>query len=284
MMRRARVASHGVSDAFSRATAVTAREPVGDADHAVFDTEIHDGWDIMGNANGGYTLAIATRAMATMVGRDPLTVTAHYLSPGTPGAHRVEVSVVKTGKRLATATAALVNESTGREVIRVLGAFGSGDTDAPRIVNCAPPVMPAYEDCQQDRPLENQPIVAVADRLAMRLDPACCGFRDGEPTGDAEIRGWFAFADGADVDVFGLLLAADSFPPAVFNTDIGVGWVPTVEFTVHLRAAPAPGPLRCVLRSPYIAGGMLAEIGEVWDANDVLVAESRQLALQPRVS
>ena len=221
--------------------------------------------------------------MATLVGRPPLTVTAHYLSPGSPGAHRVEVSVVKTGKRLATATAALVNEATGREVIRVLGAFGEGDDDAPRIVNCAPPVLPPYEACEVDRPVPGQPEIAMADRLAMRLDPACCGFREGQPTGDAEVRGWFAFGDDAPIDRYGLILAADSFPPAVFNTNIGVGWVPTVEFTVHLRAEPAPGPLRCVFRSPYVAGGMLAEIGEVWDAHDVLVAESRQLALQPRV-
>lgn len=272
-----------MSGAFSSATAVSLRGEVNADSSAIFDAEIIDGWDVMGNANGGYTMAIAARAMATLVGRPPLTVTAHYLSPGSPGAHRVEVSVVKTGKRLATATAALVNEATGREVIRVLGAFGEGDDDAPRIVNCAPPVLPPYEACEVDRPVPGQPEIAMADRLAMRLDPACCGFREGQPTGDAEVRGWFAFGDDAPIDRYGLILAADSFPPAVFNTNIGVGWVPTVEFTVHLRAEPAPGPLRCVLRSPYVAGGMLAEIGEVWDAHDVLVAESRQLALQPRV-
>ncbi|MET0579168.1 MAG: acyl-CoA thioesterase domain-containing protein [Ilumatobacteraceae bacterium] len=42
---------------------------------------IHDGWDIGGNANGGYVLAIAVRAMAEEAGRPPLTITAHYLSP-----------------------------------------------------------------------------------------------------------------------------------------------------------------------------------------------------------
>ena len=40
-------------------------------------------WEIAGNANGGYLLAMATRALAAAAGRpDPVTVTAHYLSAG----------------------------------------------------------------------------------------------------------------------------------------------------------------------------------------------------------
>ena len=51
-----------------------------------FAGEVHDGWDIAGNANGGYLLAIAGRAMRDASGRpDPVSVTAHYLRPGTPG-------------------------------------------------------------------------------------------------------------------------------------------------------------------------------------------------------
>ena len=39
----------------------------------VFDAEVKPGWDIDGNANGGYLLAIAGRAMAEAAGRPPLT-------------------------------------------------------------------------------------------------------------------------------------------------------------------------------------------------------------------
>ena len=46
-----------------------------------WSASIHPGWDIAGNANGGYLLAVAARALAGATGRpDPVTVTAHYLS------------------------------------------------------------------------------------------------------------------------------------------------------------------------------------------------------------
>jgi hypothetical protein len=51
---------------------------------------------------------------------------------------------------------------------------------------------------------------------------------------------------------------------------------------VHVRGVPAPGPLRCVFRTRFVHGGLLEEDGEVWDARDRLVAQSRQLALTPR--
>ena len=55
-----------------------------------WSASIHPGWDIAGNANGGYLLAVAARALAAATGRpDPVTVTAHYLSPGRPGSVRI---------------------------------------------------------------------------------------------------------------------------------------------------------------------------------------------------
>ena len=61
---------------FAKATAVASR---GDG---TYDAEVAPGWDIAGNANGGYLLSIAGRAMADAAGRpDPVTITAHYLSP-----------------------------------------------------------------------------------------------------------------------------------------------------------------------------------------------------------
>src|SRR6476646_11195752 len=67
---------------------------------------IDPGWEIAGNANGGYLLAMATRALAAAAGRpDPVTVTAHYLSPGRPGSVRIATQILKEGKRFATGTA-----------------------------------------------------------------------------------------------------------------------------------------------------------------------------------
>ena len=70
-------------------------------------------------------------------------------------------------------------------------------------------------------------------------------------------------------------------PPVTF--DLGrPGWAPTLELTVHVRAVPAPGWLRVSHRTRNVAGGMFEEDCEVWDSADRLVAQSRQLAMQPR--
>jgi hypothetical protein len=212
-------------------------------------------------------------------------VTAHYLSPGAVGPHTVEVGVVRSGRRLATMTGSLVNAETGREVIRLLGSFGTADPDGPFLVDAMPPSIPPYAECLVDETGTDpkaQPLPELQHRLAMRLAPDSVGFRSGAPAGSARVAGWFAFADGAEIDEFGLMLAADAFPPAVFNSGLPPSWVPTVEMTVHLRGRPVPGPLASVFRTRFVSGGMLEEDGEVWDSAGNLVALSRQLALAPR--
>ena len=55
-----------------------------------YTAEIRDGWDIAGNANGGYLLSMVARVMRDASGRpDPVSVTGHYLAPGHPGAAEV---------------------------------------------------------------------------------------------------------------------------------------------------------------------------------------------------
>ena len=111
------------------------------------------------------------------------------------------------------------------------------------------------------------PKPAMFERLRIRLRPEDVGFRTGQPTGRGRIDGWFAFADEEPIDAIALLLAADAFPPAVFNTELPVAWVPTVELTVHVRGVPAPGPLRCSFVSRFIHDGLLDEEGAIWDSS-----------------
>lgn len=244
---------------------------------------IHAGWDIGGNANGGYLLALAAAGLRQIAGRpDPVSITAHYLAPGLPGDAVVAGEVVKAGKRFTTVTGSLV--SGDRAVLQVLATFGDLASNAAseyRSANGEPPALPRIEHCLQRSATGPVP-VPLMDRLDVRLHPDHARYLEGRRSGVAEIAGWFGFADGRPVDTLALLLVADALPPAVFNLDIPAGWVPTVELTVHVRAVPAPGPLRCVFRTRFVHGGMLEEDGEVWDATGTLVALSRQLALLPR--
>lgn len=244
---------------------------------------IHDGWDIGGNANGGYLLAMAAEGLRTVAGRpDPVTITAHYLAPGTPGDAVVSGQVVKQGKRFTTVTGSLV--SNGRTVIQVLGTFGDLASSAASdyvSMNGLPPSLPPMDQCVKRTARDEFP-VPLMDKLDVRLHPDHTGWLRGEQTGVGEGEPTGDLADGRPVDTLALLLVADALPPAVFNLDIPSGWVPTVEFTVHVRAVPAPGPVRCVFRTRFVHGGMLEEDGEVWDSRGTLVALSRQLALLPR--
>ena len=247
---------------------------------SLFSAEVKPGWDIGGNANGGYLMAIAGRAMAEALGRPPITLTAHYLRPAPPGPCDIEVTTVRSGRRFATATATLTMASG--QVLQLLGTFGDQTPGGTSLTREAPVDLPAYDDCELPPPSTEGPGPEIFRRLAVRIRPGDEGFRTGNPSGNAEIRGWFAFADGEPIDAIGLLLVADAFPPPIFNTDLPAAWVPTVELTVHVRGVPEPGPLRCWFRSRFIHDGLLDEEGEIWDSTGKLVAQSRQLALYPR--
>jgi acyl-CoA thioesterase len=261
---------------FADATAVV---PTSDG---VWSGRIAEGWDIVGNANGGYLLAFVARAIAAAAGRpDPVTITGHYLSPGKPGPATVTTDVVKTGRRFSTARATL--EAGGRPVLTAVGTFGdlAPSDDDPELIRGAPPALPPPEDCVLIRSASPFP-PPFMDRVELRLHPDDANFRDGEPSGEPRMRGWFRLRDGEPIDTVALLCAVDAFPPTAFNARLPIAWTPTVELTAHVRARPVPGWLACSFSTRFVTSGFLEADGEVWDATGRLVAQSRQLALVPR--
>ena len=258
---------------FDRAIAL---EPAGTGWSAV----VPEGWDINGNANGGFVLALGANALRASSGRKhPLTITAHYLAPVTAGPVLCTAEVVKQGKRFTTMTGSI--RRGDRECIRLLGAFGDLDATAEQtFIDGAPPVLPPIDQCVRRTPIGGTALVGLADRLNMWIHPDDAAALEDRPSGSGLARGWFEFRDGRPIDTLALLLAADSFPPAVFNVpNLIRGWVPTVEFTVHVRGIPAPGPLCCRFQTRFVSGGVLHEDGEIWDAAGRLVAISRQYGL-----
>ncbi len=75
------------------------------------------------------------------------------------------------------------------------------------------------------------------------------------------------------------MLFADAFPPAVHAVVARVGWVPTLELTVHVRRRPAAGWVQARLECDDVADGWMIETGSLWDETGALVARSRQLGL-----
>jgi hypothetical protein len=91
------------------------------------------------------------------------------------------------------------------------------------------------------------------------------------------MRGYFRLREDRAPDAYLLAFAVDAMPPVVFGLG-AIGWAPTVELTWHMRAVPAPGPLRMAARCRSVSGGWFDEESEVWDSAGRLVAQSRQLA------
>ncbi|MFJ9966629.1 thioesterase family protein [Streptomyces avermitilis] len=270
-------ASIGDSE-FDRDTAVTLREP------GVYDIDLSAGWTIISAVNGGYLLAVLGRALSDALPHaDPFTVSAHYLTASQPGPAVIRTDIVRPGRTLSTGQASLFQyDDEGREVerIRVLASYGDLDTLPDDVRTTArPPALPPMDQCfgPEDGPAPVPGSSAITDRLMLKLDPETLGWALGAPSGKGEMRSWFGLADGRDPDPLSLLLAVDALPPTAFELGLS-GWVPTVELTVHVRARPAPGPLRVSITTRNLAGGFLEEDAEVWDSADRLVAQSRQLA------
>ncbi|MBJ7003550.1 thioesterase family protein [Streptomyces sp. CRPSP2-6A1] len=263
---------------FDRDTAVVRREP------GVYDIDLSAGWTILGAVNGGYLLAVLGRALGEALPHpDPFTISAHYLTASRPGRAVIRTETVRTGRTLSTGQASLFQyDDEGNEVerIRVLASYGdlAGLPDDVR-TTAKPPAIPPYEQCfgPADGPDPLKGVSAITDRLLLKLDPATVGWAIGQPSGKGEMRAWFGLADGRDADPLSLLLAVDALPPTAFEMGLK-GWVPTVELTAHIRHRPAPGPLRVAITTRNLAGGFLEEDAEVWDSEDRLVAQSRQLA------
>ena len=243
-----------------------------------YQADIEPGWDIVGNAHGGYVMAIATRAASEAAGGlAPSSVTAHFLNPGRPGPVEVATKVVKQGRRFTTVQATM--SSTDRPLLALLGSFTAQPTAPHPIerIEAAPPELPDPDSCIRVEPTETFP-PPMMGRLDLRLHPDDATFDTGTPL----FRGWLRLPDDEPIDPVGLLLAVDAFPPTAFAARLPIAWTPTLELTAHIRKQPERGWLRCQFSTRFISGGFLEEDGEVWDSTGALVAQSRQLALLPQ--
>ncbi|MDJ1137201.1 thioesterase family protein [Streptomyces iconiensis] len=267
-----------VTSEFDRDTAVRAREP------GVYEARLSPGWAIGKALNGGYLLSVLARALGeALPHQDPFTISAHYLTATVAGPAVIRTDTARTGRTVSTGSAGLFQaDGNGGETerIRVLATYGdlAGLSDDVR-TSAEPPAITPLEKCFRptDHPDGTQSVPEMARRLDLRIDPGTSGWALGAPSHRGEMRGWFALADGREPDPLSLLTAVDALPPTGFELGL-TGWLPTVELTVHVRARPAPGPLRVSVTTRNLAGGYLEEDAEVWDSADRLVAQSRQLA------
>ena len=271
---------------FEAASAVTPSASAPTVPHEVlaYDATIDAGWSIGDKPNGGYLLAMMGRAAVAAVSATegpahphPVAATATYVSSPTPGPARIDVELLRRGRRMSQARTRLVRD--GATCVEATFTVGRLDPAAePWWNDGAAPTVPPFEACAST-PADPPGGLAlpIMERVDIRLDPAVLGFRAGRPSGAGELRGWLRFRDGFAPDALSLLYALDAFPPATFDL-AETGWVPTLTLTAYVRALPAPGPLLVRQRAVLVEADMVDEICHVWDTRGRLVAQGTQLA------
>jgi acyl-coenzyme A thioesterase PaaI-like protein len=264
---------------FDAATAVQRAEGGG------FVAELDPGWDVGGGIlNGGYLLSVAGRAAVLESPHEhPVALSASYLRA--PAAGPVSLDVVP-GPAGRTVAHSLVTLSDAGGPALTVQATTATLTSEPSAYSLPMPEVPPVEDCisvAEHRHLAppGVQIPGLTLRVDTRLDLATAGWALGRPSGEPVLRAWLRFADDREPDPLALLTFADALPPTSFAMG-SMGWAPTVQLQVLVRALPAPGWCLVEARSSEIAGGWVDEDYRIWDSTGRLVAQSRQLARAPR--
>ncbi len=249
--------------------------------------ELVPDWNIGDNPNGGFLLASLLRAMATLVPDtpDPIAVTTHYLRPGLPGTMAdLHANVVRFGRRTSTVTGTM--QQDGKPRFTCTATFGKLDqssdktpnsgADGTRNLFITPPDLPPPDECTTRSELAQAVTLPIMNRLDIRIDPQ---YAESGHHSEAVITGWVRFKDQRPTDLLALPLFCDAFPPSVFTLYGPIGWVPTIELSVHTRKHPDPGWIKGAFSVSDLAGDLFIEDGALWDQNDQLVARSRQLQM-----
>lgn len=236
-------------------------------------------WSIQGNPNGGYLTAFLASAMQKKSDKKwPVIVTANFLTKCKAGKRsRVTVEAISAGKQLNRYQASLTQD--GRETTRCWATFmdeGNCDQKVNRYEKEAPE-MPPREACI---PLPARPQYTLMNQMEVLLAPSCAGWLKGEAdlSPISEQKGWIKFKDDRPCDALSLLLTADAFPPPILASQGAVAWVPTIEYSVSVRARTDTPWIKALFRSHYLTCDIVEEDGELWDENGKLLAISRQIA------
>ena len=252
-----------------------------------YNARLSTAWDIGDNANGGYAMLPVLRALRAESGHaDPLSITTNFLRPIQGGGDaQVNTSLIRSGRTVSVVTGDLTVANTQRLMVSAVfgeigdddGEFGDGDNDQPSArIDVPAPTIPPPEECVDRGELHQGIGLPITSRVDVRVtaNSAIAGASDRAIT-----EGWVRLSDGTPPTVLSLPLFADAFPPSLFVKFGSIGWVPTIELTVHVRRRPVDGWIQARFECDDLAGSRMIESGTLWDRTGRVVARSRQLGL-----
>jgi acyl-CoA thioesterase len=207
----------------------------------------------------------------------PLAVSAQFVAAPRLGPAVLEVERLRTGRSVSSLRLRLEQEDGVKVEMLCSAGRLPADSDPSWSRDGGPPELPPVEDCIRTVAPAGEPRNGIVEQLDIRLHPDNAGWQQGDGSGGGAMGAWVRSATGREPDALMLLTVADALPPVTYDLGIS-GWAPTIEYTVLVRALPAPGWLRCVQRAQLLQDGWLDEDCEIWDSRGRLVAQARQLA------
>ena len=238
-----------------------------------FRAEISDAWNSGSQPNGGYLAAIALNAMlASSPFPDAVASSAFYLSAASVGQADIQVKELRVGRTTASYEASIMQGKLKTRVTATFADLAGSSHEIEYRGELSPSLPPTAECVKFPHSLGSGVPLRISEHIEMYIKPNT----DAENSQMLQTA-WWRFTDGTEPDGLSAVLAVDSFIPVVFALGVGT-WCPTLELSTHLRARPAPGWLRVKRRTRLLSQGFFEEDASVWDSNDILVMQSRQLA------
>ena len=242
-----------------------ATTPVGD------HLEVPAGWRQGRGAYGGLVIAALIRAIEERVaepGRRLRSLTAELPSPVDAGGAQIAVEILRRGKAVTTARAALVQGGEVRaHAVAVLAADRPG---APAWNVMSPPELPAW-DALPEMPTGG-PFPEFASHFAYRVASGPPGLGGAPVT-----TGWIQpRAPGTRRDAAYVAALADAWYPAVLAQVREMRPMATIAYTLDVFALPGDGPVQYRGTAPAGAGGYFVENRELWSAGGTLLALNQQ--------
>jgi acyl-CoA thioesterase len=248
-----------------------------------FAAEIHEEWQVGRGPNGGLVAALIVRALAATVPAPewaPRSLTVHYLRPPQPGPCRILTWTERAGRSLISLSARLLQ---GEETYALALAAYALPRQSITLTDLTPPACPPLAECAPLAVGEGWPRFAVLYDYRQGIgDPPFSG------SAHARIGGWLRLREPHLPDAPLVAAYTDAWMPCVFPRLRAPIAAPTVDLTIHFRATLPPPTATpddyylCVLSSRLGTEGFFEEDAEVWSADGVLLAQSRQLALLPQ--
>lgn len=245
-------------------------------DDGAFVFDMPDGWQQGRGAFGGIVLAPMVRALAQSLGdaeRTLRALTAEIVGPVQPGPTRIDVTLLRAGAGMSTATATL--SQSGAALAHAVGIFGRAREGTTSFAP-APPALPSWREVAQT-PFD----AAFAPRFAQHFDFRLLGALPFAGAAEPVTHGWVRLRDPGPLrDDAYVVALADAWFPSAFVSEKAPRPMATVAFTLEvlgtLEGVDPAAPLYHRGRSVAGRDGYVVDFRELWGEDGRLVALNQQ--------